>query len=525
MFSKAFRTSFGFRLFRLFSGILLLIAMVFTFIVVSYETMLIRKDLIREGKVILILLASNTKTWVYAENAEKLKDSLKDIMSYGNIDSVTVFNAKSTILYEDHKTKTNAEAGITNYSSLVFSNGDSGAIHIAEATDTFDITCPVKMETSGYTDDILYFDSPDSRKTETTIGYIRVGISKERLRKEVRLIIGRVVVAVLLAIFLGLMILVIVILRVTKPLMVLTERVRQFGRGEAVAMIPVEGSDDIGRLSEAFNTMSLNLTRRDEEKRQLEAKLRKAEKMEALGTLSRGVAHDFNNILSTIQGSVYLIEKRFHDHQGLMHYSGEIQQSASRAQDLINGLLTFSRTTTLVFYPVDLSDLIIKLRPMIGNILGPDIVLQVELCPVPLIIRGDAPQIEQIMLNLAYNARDAMPKGGQLTIRTAQVEVSDSGASPLPLKPGMYACISVADTGVGVDADTRERIFEPFFTTKERGKGTGLGLAIVYGIIDQHQGAIDLDTVPGKGTMFHVWIPLYHHSAGETDKTGQGKGL
>ncbi len=525
MLSRAFRTSFGFRLFRLFSVILFLIAVVFTFAIVSYETMLIRKDLIREGKVILILLASHTKTWVYAENAEKLKDSLKDVMAYGNIDSVTVFNSKSKVLYDDHKTKTNAHAGVMDYSSVVFSDGDNGAFHIAEAPGTFDITCPVKMEPPSYSDDILYFDRPDSRKTETTIGYIRVGISKDRLIKEVRRIIGRVVVAVLFAISTGLMILIIAIHRVTKPLIALTEWVRQFGRGEAVAIIPVKGDDDIGRLAEAFNTMSLNLTKRDEEKSQLEAKLRKAEKMEALGTLARGIAHDFNNILSTIRGSVYLVEKKFHDHQGLMHYSSEIQQSVSRAQGLINGLLTISRTTTLVFYPIDLSELIIKLRPMIGNILGPGVAIQVDLCPVPLIILGDAQQIERIMLNLVYNAQDAMPGGGKLMFRTAQVEINGSGMSLLPLKPGMYACISVADTGTGVDANTRERIFEPFFTTKESGKGTGLGLAIVYGIIEQHQGAIELDTVPGKGTMFHVWLPLYRLSAGETDKSGQGKGL
>jgi signal transduction histidine kinase len=204
-----------------------------------------------------------------------------------------------------------------------------------------------------------------------------------------------------------------------------------------------------------------------------------------------------------------------------MRYSGEIQQSLAKAQGLINGLLTFSRTKTAVSYPVDLNGLIEKLHPMLGNLLGSGIEMHFDLCPERLTVMGDVLQIEQIVLNLAYNARDAMPEGGQLTISTTRVTISGDSAAGASLKPGMYARMSVVDTGAGMDEAIRQKIFEPFFTTKERGKGTGLGLAIVYGIIEQHHGAIELDTGPGKGTAFHVWIPLYQQASEDTDRTGQ----
>lgn len=521
MFSRNFRKSFGFRLFKHFAGIILLIAPVFAGAVIYYQTHLITGELIKEGNIIATLLASNMKTWIYAENPEKLKDSLKDIMPYRNIDTVTVYNAKSEILYQEHKTKQNAEEGVPDFSAMVFSKGETSSFHVSEGPNAINIICPVTMGSPGYEDDVLYFDRPTSNKTEATIGYIRIGISKEILKKEITNIVIRVAIAALLGLFAGLMILFIAIRRVTNPITELTTHVRRFGSGEPVGLIPVAGSDEVSRLAEAFNTMFVNLAHREEEKGLLEAKLRKAQTMEAIGTLARSVAHDFNNILSTIQGSVYLIEKRFKDHNDLMRYSGEIQQSLSKAQGLIKGLLTFSRTMTTSLYPVDLSVLIEKLRPILGNILGSGIVLHFNLHQESLNVIGDVMQIEQIVLNLAYNARDAMPDGGQLTISTAPVTIGEDETEGGSLKPGRYALMSVTDTGAGMDQATRQKIFEPFFTTKERGKGTGLGLAIVYGIIEQHQGAVEVETVLGKGTAFHVWLPLYQRASEETDKTEQ----
>ncbi|MGC2063348.1 MAG: ATP-binding protein [Thermodesulfovibrionales bacterium] len=521
MFSRNFRKSFGFRLFRLFAGIILLIAPVFASAVIYYQTRLVTDELVKEGKIISTLLASNMKTWIYAENSEKLKDSLKDIVPYRNIDSVTVYNAKSEILCQEHKTEQNTDTRVPDFSAIAFSKEDNSAFYIKELPNVINITCPVTMEAPGYEDEILYFDRPASPKTETTIGYMRIGISKETLRKQIRNIVLRVAIAALLSLFAGLAILLIAARRVTNPISELTANVKRFGSGEAVALIPTSGNDEISGLAEAFNAMSLNLAKRNEEKGLLEARLRKAETMEAIGTLARGIAHDFNNILSTIQGSVYLIEKRFNAHNDLMRYSGEIQQSLTKAQGLINGLLTFSRTKTVIFYPVDLNGLIVKLRPLLGNLLGSGIGMHVDLYPEPLTVMGDALQIEQIVMNFAYNARDAMPDGGKLTIITARVSIGEGSTEGVSLKPGMYARMSVIDTGAGMDEEIRQKIFEPFFTTKERGKGTGLGLAIVYGIIEQHHGAIELDSEPGKGTVFHVWLPLYQQASEEADKTEQ----
>jgi len=521
VFSKKFRRSFGFSLFRVFACIILLIAPVFTAAAVYYQSRQVTASLVREGKIISTLLASNTKTWIYAENAERLKDSLNEIISYPDIKSVTVYNAKSAILYQGFKTKQNAGTGLSDLSAVVFSKEGSSAFHVNEVPDAIDIICPVTMESPGYQDASLYFDRPGSQTRMTTIGYIRIGISKESLKKEINQIVVRVAIAVLLGLFAGLVILLIAIRRVTNPISELIAHVKRLGSGDAVGPIPTAGTDEISGLAEAFNTMSGNLAKRDEEKGLLEARLRKAQTMEAIGTLARGVAHDFNNILSTIQGSVYLIEKRFNDHNDLMRYAGEIQRSLTKAQGLINGLLTFSRTKKVVFYPVDLCGLIVKLRPMLGNILGPRIGIHLDLYPEPLTVMGDALQLDQVVMNLVYNARDAMPDGGQLTISTVPVAVSSGGTEPVSLKPGMYARMSVIDTGAGMDEAIRQKIFEPFYTTKEAGKGTGLGLSIIYGIIEQHRGVIELDTAPGKGSAFHVWFPLYQRTPQETDNAEQ----
>ncbi len=521
MFSSNFRKSVGFRLFRLFAIIVLLIAPAFAGAVIYYQTRQVTDNLAKEGKIIATLLTSNLRTWIYAENVEKLKDSLKDIMPHRNIASIIVCNAKGEILYQEYKSGQNSGVGSIDFSAVRFSKDDTGSFHVDEENRVITITCPVMMSTPGYDEELLYFEKPSSAVTEATIGYIQIGISKEALKKEAGRIIVRVAIVVLIGLCVGLVLLLLAIRRVTNPISELTMHVNRLGSGEPAAPIPVAGDDEVSMLAEAFNAMSVNLAKRAEEKSLLEVRLRKAQTMEAIGTLARGVAHDFNNILSTIQGSVFLMEKRFHDHQDLLRYSGEIQQSLSMAQLLINGLLTFSRTKAVVFYPVELNGLIENKRPMLANILGRDIKMRCDLHPEPLYVIGDALQLEQVVLNLVYNARDAMSEGGQLVIRTERIELREEERTGLFPKPGMYAGISVADSGHGMDEATSEKIFEPFFTTKDRGKGTGLGLAIVYGIIEQHRGVIEVITAPGKGTTFHIRIPLHECAPDGSGKTEQ----
>jgi len=244
------------------------------------------------------------------------------------------------------------------------------------------------------------------------------------------------------------------------------------------------------------------------ERKHLEEQLRQAQKMEAIGTLAGGVAHDFNNILTAIIGYVELLRLRMG--QGtLKHYVDEILGAAERAAKLTRSLLAFSRRQVMTPLKINLNDIVQGLGKFLMRIIGEDIEFRTEVAEQSLTVMVDTGQIEQVLMNLATNARDAMPGGGVLVIRTERVVLGhQDNQSFSSLEPGEYAVVSVSDTGTGMDAEMLQRIFEPFYTTKERGKGTGLGLSIVYGIIKQHGGDIKVYSEPGRGTTFKIYLKL-----------------
>jgi len=240
----------------------------------------------------------------------------------------------------------------------------------------------------------------------------------------------------------------------------------------------------------------------------LEEQLRQSQKMEAIGKLSGGVAHDFNNILTVIQGHVSLVGSHPDLPPELRESALEIDLATRRASNLTRQLLAFSRRQPLQPTDVDLNDLVANMARMLHRILGEDIRMRLDCCAHPAWIRADGGMIEQVLLNLVVNARDAMPRGGTLDIGTIWAEVDPSAAAAnSQARPGGFVVLSVTDSGTGISADDLPKIFEPFFTTKDVGKGTGLGLATVYGIIQQHQGWITVDSEPGEGTRFRIHLP------------------
>jgi signal transduction histidine kinase len=239
------------------------------------------------------------------------------------------------------------------------------------------------------------------------------------------------------------------------------------------------------------------------ERLQLQQDLARAQKLEAIGRLAGGVAHDFNNVLTAILGSAELLMMDTPPGEHAREEVEIIRDAAVRAQDLIRQLLAFSARQVLQPVVLDLNDLIRDLGRMLRRLIGEDLTLDTDLARDLGAVRADPGQVEQVLVNLAVNARDAMPDGGRLAIRTENVDVTDGGDVPA----GPYALIEVTDTGTGMDAPTLARVFEPFFTTKERGKGTGLGLASVYGIVRQSGGHIAVTSTPGVGTSFRIHLP------------------
>jgi PAS domain S-box-containing protein len=252
-----------------------------------------------------------------------------------------------------------------------------------------------------------------------------------------------------------------------------------------------------------------SIKKAEEERKMLEAQLHQAQKMEAIGQLAGGIAHDFNNILTAIMGYSSIIQLRMEKESPLRHYVEQVLTSAKRAAELTNGLLAFSRRQVIHAKPTELCGVVRGLEKMLGRLVPEDIDFRTTVAEGDLVVMADKVQVEQVLMNLVTNAKDAMPQGGTLMIEVSPAVMGVSFVHAHGFgEPGDYACVTVSDTGYGMDEETRKRIFEPFFTTKEVGKGTGLGMAIIYGIIQQHDGYISVYSEKETGTMFKIYLPL-----------------
>jgi len=287
-------------------------------------------------------------------------------------------------------------------------------------------------------------------------------------------------------------------------------------RGKAYNLVAWPTMDEHGKVvSLAHVIKDITQEKQSEMARErLEAQLRHSQKMEAIGSLAGGIAHDFNNMLYVMMTFTDIALDSTDEGDPRRSQLAEVKKAAERAATLVRQLLAFSRKQILQPLQLNLNKVTSELQKMLHRILGEDISLELLLSPDLGLTMADPSQIEQVLMNLVVNARDAMPQGGTLTLATANLDLRDGwAANGTSVNPGNYVTLAVTDTGCGMDAQTRERIFEPFYTTKDQGKGTGLGLSTVYGIVRQSGGEIQVESEPGHGTTFTIYLPRVEATA------------
>ena len=302
---------------------------------------------------------------------------------------------------------------------------------------------------------------------------------------------------------------------ILRPLRSLEAAVEGIRSGDLSVRAHIAANDELGALGESFDRMAEDLERNLTERKQdaiertlLEEQLRQAQKMEAVGRLAGGIAHDFNNLLTAILGYSELMEDQLPDDKDLRSSLHEIHRAGERAAALTRQLLAFSRKQVMRPRTLDLNAVVPEMEKLLQRLIGEDVTLTTLLGRDLDCVNADPGQLEQVIMNLAVNARDAMPEGGTLTITTENA-ILDAGfvAAHPGARAGEYAVLTVSDSGTGMSEEVRRHLFEPFFTTKEQGKGTGLGLATAYGIVKQSDGYISVESEPGRGSSFRLYFP------------------
>jgi len=364
----------------------------------------------------------------------------------------------------------------------------------------------------------MYGFSPLAHQPAGLDGFVAVGYLPETVFGEVDTIFIRNLVLMMVTVLCGLVAAWIFIdWAIVKPVQILGRTAHRLAAGDLQARPGARRAPgELGQLQQAFDEMAAALEVHQEHIRRTEERLRQSEKMEAVGRLAGGIAHDFNNLLTAIIGFSTLLQDRLAGAEPEHTYLDEIAKAGERAAQLTNQLLIFSRQQVVRAELVDLNDVVRDMGNLLRRVIGEDVRLDTVLAPRLDRVRADPTQISQVILNLAVNARDAMPAGGRLTIETAPVILDQAYADVHPdVRPGPHVMLAVSDTGTGMDRETQAHIFEPFFTTKELGKGTGLGLATVFGVVQQAGGSLWVYSEVGHGTTFKIYLPTAEENTGD----------
>ncbi len=507
---------FSLKVFLAVTSLIITISVLFTAFDYRSQRMTFVEDLRSRGEVMVKLLAYGSRLAIFSENKRMLNDAMQGALVQQDVVSVSMFRVDGTMLKHGEGEENlpvpalrqtgegNTPREIIERIKKSFPQASSPVV--LNLPESIELWAPVLSRPSHFEN---YAGEETNSPPARIIGFVCLTMSKAAIDNKVASLLRSHSFIALLFMLFAVLISSMAVKRVMQPLKSLTTAVTSFGMGKPVDRVPVETSDEIGKLAAAFNRMAKSLSKRDAEKKRLEEQLRHAQKMEAVGVLTSGIAHNFNTILTIIRYNERLIQMRAGGDEELSRYVATISGAVDRGTQSVESLMAFSRKQKVNPVPTDLNKIVQGMGNLLTPVLGDSIEVISEIYDHPITANVDAGSIEHILINLATNARDAMPNGGILRIKSELAELDSRFLNgDTSGKPGLYAVISVSDIGVGMPEEIIERIFDPFFTTKEVGKGTGLGLSVAYGIIEQHDGHIWADSLPGEGTTFRIYFPV-----------------
>ena len=480
-----------------------------TILILSFTILARQKDqlysqTVKMGKISLNYFATNANIPLLNDDIVRLNRLIKDAASVEGILYAVIVDRHNTI-------KAHIDPNNIGMTLQTFQNKE---MRKDENVTYFNCTLPSGTE-------VLNLSRPITFK-DKELGTVHVGLSLDFINHLIYRESVSILILSLFIILLGIAIAILLGINFSRPISKLVAATQEIGKGNLQYRIAMSRKDELGDLGLSFNYMTDELdkkeianaqlfterNRAEKEARKLEEQLHQSQKMEAVGQLAGGIAHDFNNSLTLIKVCSQLALQELKEGDPVREKIQKIDEATQRSGDLTRQLLTFSRRQVVEMKVLALNNLLTNLDKMLRRVIGEDIELVNKTSEGLGKVKADPGQIEQVIVNLTVNARDAMPDGGKLVFETADVELDQEYArTHVHVTPGRYVMLSVSDTGKGMTPKVQEHIFEPFFTTKENGKGTGLGLFMVYGIVQKHGGHIIVDSEPGVGSTFKIYFP------------------